>query len=54
MVSEAAWAVCAFMYLLLFLAEFANESSDIVHELQPNAATNLTLEMMRMNYDPLD
>ena len=52
--AEGSIAFISFFSILMFFAEFANESADIVHEVLPVESHNpYTLMGMRGNYDPL-
>ena len=54
MYGEAVYAFIVFFHFMLFFAEFASESADIVHEVIPvESTTNIySLEYMRYNYNP--
>ena len=50
--SEFSYAIIALFMLLMFFAEFAAESADIVHESMPTEKMQMELSYMLKNYNP--
>ena len=50
--SEISYGIIAFCCLIMFFAEFAAESADIVHESMPTAEMSMDIKHMLENYNP--